>query len=75
MMNRVEFRHREIRGGGGPYALRLMGRALRGWVHGTDPFASLEFAGAMSRLKPVWPRTIAYLEERILADLVPIPTG
>ena len=51
MMNRVEFRHREIRGGGSPYALRLMGRAFRGWVHGADPFDSLEFAGPMEELK------------------------
>ena len=51
MMNRVEFRHREIRGGGSPYALRLMGRALRGWVHGADPFDSLGFARPMDELK------------------------
>jgi hypothetical protein len=51
MINRVEFRHREIRGNGSPYALRLMGRALRGWVHGNDPIASLEFAPSMGELK------------------------
>jgi Zn-dependent M16 (insulinase) family peptidase len=51
MMNRIEFRHREIRGGGGPYALRLMGRALRGWVHGANPFDSLQFVEPMSELK------------------------
>ena len=51
MINRVEFRHREIRGNGSPYALRLMGRAFRGWVHGLDPLSSLEFAPAMNGLK------------------------
>jgi Zn-dependent M16 (insulinase) family peptidase len=51
MINRVEFRHREIRGNGSPYALRLMGRALRGWVHGLDPFSSLQFSPVMGELK------------------------
>ena len=51
MINRVEFRHREIRGNGSPYALRLMGRAFRGWVHGQDPLSSLQFAPAMEGLK------------------------
>ncbi len=51
MMNRVEFRHREIRGNGSPYALRLMGRAFRGWVHGIDPLQSLEFDSVMARVK------------------------
>ena len=51
MINRVEFRHREIRGNGSPYALRLMGRAFRGWVHGIDPLLSLEFDSVMERVK------------------------
>jgi presequence protease len=63
MMNRVEFRHREIKGGGSPYALRLMGRAFRGWVHGADPFDSLEFAGPMSELKKRIGARPRYLEE------------
>ncbi|HET6485804.1 MAG TPA: insulinase family protein [Spirochaetia bacterium] len=70
MINRVEFRHREIRGGGGPYALRLMGRALRGWIHGMDPIASLEFVGAMTQLKARLASDHRLLEDRILADLV-----
>jgi hypothetical protein len=51
MINRVEFRHREIRGNGSPYGLRLMGRAFRGWVHGADPFSSLGFSESMGELK------------------------
>jgi hypothetical protein len=51
MINRVEFRHRELRGNGAPYALRLMGRAFRGWVHGMDPVRSLQFAPVMAELK------------------------
>jgi hypothetical protein len=50
-MRRIEFRNREIRRGGGPHALRLMRRALRGWVHGAVPEATLEFARHMDALK------------------------
>jgi Zn-dependent M16 (insulinase) family peptidase len=63
MLNRVEFRHREIKGSGSPYALRLMGRAYRGWVHGADPFDSLEFAGPMAELKKRMAARPRYLEE------------
>jgi presequence protease len=63
MINRVEFRHREIRGNGSPYALRLMGRALRGWVHGIDPFMSLEFSSPMKELKARLAGNPRYLEE------------
>ncbi|MGD0724681.1 MAG: insulinase family protein [Spirochaetia bacterium] len=63
MINRVEFRHREIRGSGSPYALRLMGRALRGWVHGMDPFSSLEFTASMKELKARLAGNSRYLEE------------
>ena len=73
MMNRVEFRHREIRGGGGPYALRLMGRALRGWVHGADPLHSLEFAGPMAELKKRMAARPRLLEECIERSLVSNP--
>lgn len=50
-LNRVEFRHRELRGGGAPYALRLARRALRGWSYGADPVESLEFAPVMASLR------------------------
>ena len=70
MMNRVEFRHREIRGGGSPYSLRLMGRAFRGWVHGADPFDSLEFAGPMNELKKRIAARPRYLEECLERSLV-----
>lgn len=65
MINRVEFRHREIRGNGSPYALRLMGRAFRGWVHGMDPFSSLEFSSAMKELKARLTGNPRYLEESL----------
>jgi Zn-dependent M16 (insulinase) family peptidase len=73
MMNRVEFRHREIKGGGGPYALRLMGRALKGWVHGADPFDSLQFAGPMNELKKRMAAQPRYLEECLDRSLVSNP--
>jgi Zn-dependent M16 (insulinase) family peptidase len=62
MMDRVEFRHREIKGGSSPYALRLMGRTLRGWVHGVDPFDSLGFESSMKELKARLAGDSRYLE-------------
>ncbi|HUI72547.1 MAG TPA: insulinase family protein, partial [Spirochaetia bacterium] len=73
MINRVEFRHREIRGNGSPYALRLMGRALRGWVHGIDPVASLEFDSAMAEVKSLLTRDPRRLEGIIEHELVANP--
>src|SRR5208283_719752 len=63
MINRIEFRHKEIRGSGSPYALRLMGRALRGWVHGMDPFSSIEFSPSMKELKARLAGNPRHLEE------------
>ena len=49
-LRRVEFRNREIRGGV-PFGLRLLGKALRGWLHGCEPEATLEFEPWMEKLK------------------------
>ena len=49
-LRKVEFRNREIRGGG-PYGLRLMRRALRGWLHGGSPEVTLRFAEPFAQLK------------------------
>jgi presequence protease len=49
-LRRVEFRNREIKGGV-PFGLRLLGKTLRGWLHGRRPETSLEFAPWMERLK------------------------
>lgn len=73
MINRVEFRHREIRGNGSPYALRLMGRALRGWVHGIDPISSLEFDSAMAEMKSRLAGDPRLLEEIIEKELISNP--
>ncbi len=50
-LHRVEFRNREIKRGGRPYSLTLMRRALRGWLHGSDPKTTLEFQRWMDVLK------------------------
>jgi presequence protease len=73
MINRVEFRHREIRGNGSPYALRLMGRVLRGWAHGSDPFSALAFSPSMAELKKRLAADPRHLEETIRRTLVENP--
>lgn len=50
VMRKVEFRYREIKGGG-PNGLRLMGKSLRGWLHGQPPDATLRFQEPFDRLK------------------------
>lgn len=49
-IDQVEFRNREI-AGGGPFGLRLMIRSLRGWVHGADPARTLGFNFWMEQVK------------------------
>lgn len=49
-LKRVEFRNREIKGGS-PFGLRLMGKSLRGWLHGYSPETTLEFSRWMEELK------------------------
>ncbi|MCG8452310.1 MAG: insulinase family protein [Spirochaetales bacterium] len=46
----VEFRAREIRGGS-PFGMRLMKRALRGWLHDRPPVESLAFQEPMAKLR------------------------
>ncbi|WP_053227928.1 insulinase family protein [Spirochaeta cellobiosiphila] len=47
-----EFHQREIKGG--PAGLRLMRRALRGWLHGQDPFDSTRFTKWMDLVKKAY---------------------
>ncbi|MFH0813644.1 MAG: insulinase family protein, partial [Pseudomonadota bacterium] len=42
-IHQVKFRNREIKGGGGPYGLKLMRKVLGGWLHDRAPEATLEF--------------------------------
>ncbi|HUX14574.1 MAG TPA: insulinase family protein [Spirochaetia bacterium] len=49
VLRRIEFRNREIKGS--PFGLRLMRKALRGWLHGADPVTTLEFTPHFSRIR------------------------
>ncbi|MBI9099975.1 MAG: insulinase family protein, partial [Spirochaetaceae bacterium] len=59
----VEFRAREIKGGG-PFGLRLIRKQLRGWLHGSSPAKTLKFAGYIEEVKENC-RTKGYLEKLI----------
>ena len=61
-LNRVEFRNREIKGGA-PFGLRLMSKALRGWLHGRDPEETLEFTRHMEELKRRYDEVPGYFED------------
>jgi len=50
-IQRVEFWNREIKGGLEPYALRVMRKTLRGWLHDVAPETTLEFDQWMQKLK------------------------
>ena len=50
-LNSLDFYNREITRSGGPFSLVLMRRALRGWIHGFAPEASLRSIPAFQRLK------------------------
>jgi len=63
-LRRVEFRNREIKGGY-PFGLRLMGKALRGWLHGSAPEETLEFSRYMAQLKAILKEKPTYFEELI----------
>lgn len=59
----VEFRAREIRGGG-PFGLRLIRKQLRGWLHGASPSKTLRFNKYIDEVKDNC-RTKGYLENLI----------
>lgn len=47
----IDFSNREIRRSGGPFALTLMRRSLRGWIHGFGPEATLRYVPAFEEVK------------------------
>ncbi len=63
-MHRVEFRNKEIRGGS-PFGLRLMGRSLRGWLHGGSPEDTIAFREPMEALREKFAKNPRYFEELI----------
>lgn len=60
-LRRVEFRNREIRGGG-PQGLRLLRRSMRGWVHGFHPAEYLDFSTNFNLLRKELEKNPGYLE-------------
>jgi len=59
----VEFRAREIKGGG-PFGLRLIRKQLRGWLHGASPSKTLKFSKYIDEVKENCRKT-GYLENLI----------
>ncbi|ULQ60315.1 insulinase family protein [Brucepastera parasyntrophica] len=47
----IDFSNREVRRSGGPFALALMRRSLRGWIHGFGPSHTLRFIPAFEEVK------------------------
>lgn len=68
-LRKVEFRNREIRSGG-PFGLRLMRRALRGWLHGAGPITTLEFTRWFERLRADVHSDSRYFEKLIDEQLI-----
>jgi hypothetical protein len=68
-LRKVEFRNREIRSGG-PFGLRLMRRALRGWLHGAGPTTTLEFTRWFERLRADVASDSRYFEKLIDEQLI-----
>ncbi|MEI6387183.1 MAG: insulinase family protein [Spirochaetota bacterium] len=62
----IAFANREVRRGSSTFGLRLLFRALRGWIHGSPPEATLSFervlAGARAALAvdPCWLEGLAH---------------
>lgn len=67
-MLKVEFRNRELRGG--PNGLRLMGRSLRGWLHGENPRATLEFQNPFQELREAARPGSRFFESMIRDSLI-----
>lgn len=51
VLDRLEMAQRDIGGGGYPYGLQLMGRALPGALYGADPSALLDIDGVLAGLR------------------------
>ena len=69
---KVEFRNREIKGGG-PNGLRLMSRALRGWLHGSAPDATLRFEGPLQTVRDRAASDVRFFEKLLEGSLLANP--
>ncbi len=67
----VEFRNREIKGG--PFGLRLMRKALRGWLHGEIPEQTLEFTRWFEDLRRAVDTQPRFFEKLIEGHLLDNP--
>ena len=72
-LNSLDFYNREITRSGGPFSLVLMRRALRGWIHGFAPEASLRSIPAFQRLKQRLSQTPHYAQDLIRTLLLDNP--
>jgi hypothetical protein len=63
-LHKVEFRNKEIKGGA-PFGLRLMGRSLKGWLHGSSPSKTMGFEQTMKSLRVELSANPRYFEELI----------
>ena len=72
-LNSLDFYNREITRSGGPFSLVLMRRALRGWIHGFAPEASLRSIPAFQRLKQRLSQNPHYAQDLIRALLLDNP--
>lgn len=71
-IRRVEFRNREVKAGAS-FGMRLMRRALRGWIHGQSPERTLEFRPWMEGLKEEYRRNPRFFEGLIAKYLLQNP--
>lgn len=63
----VSFSNKEIRRGAGAYGLRLFNKAIRGWLHGAAPEATLSFELPMAELRSRMEGQPRYLESLALS--------
>ncbi|MDR2521500.1 MAG: insulinase family protein [Spirochaetaceae bacterium] len=70
-----EFSEREIKrsGSGGPWALALLRRSLRAWMHGAPPWASLVVKKNFERLKAEYAHDRRFFEKLLKECLVDNP--
>ena len=68
-LRKVEFRNREIKGGM-PNGLRLMDRALRGWLHGAPPDTTVRFERPFEALRAQIKPGSRYFERMIEQHLL-----
>ncbi len=72
-LQRVEFSNREIAGGRGPYGLKLMRKALQGWLHDIEPEMTLKFSRSMEACKEAMARDNQFFTRLLDEQLINNP--